>query len=129
LGSTWAAYLRAARRAADLTPAGLAKAASVGRATIYRYEAGEARPERVEIVIRIADALGLDLDEALIAAGLRPGAAVARPRRQVPPDPEVALLQRRLSDPATPERDREMIRDFLRAINRRLGDDDRAAAG
>src|SRR5690606_2516202 len=75
LGETWATYLSAARRAAGMSKSELAKVAQVGRATVFRWEAGESRPEQAEIVARVADVLGVDLDEALAAAGLRPSSA------------------------------------------------------
>jgi transcriptional regulator with XRE-family HTH domain len=118
LGGTWASYVRAAREHTGLTRAQLARAANVGRATVYRWEAGEQRPEQAEIVLRVARVTGVDLDEALAAAGLRPGHhAPETPRRQeLPIDPDVRLLLEQLADPDVPEEHKQLIRGQLRYL-------------
>lgn len=132
-GETWARYLTSARQAAGLTKAELARAAGIGRATVFRWEGGDTRPEQADIVARVADVLGVDLDEALAAAGLRPHPQPPdRPARQTPPvDPDVAYLLRRLADPLATEREKALIREFLRFAARQIAqqtDDDPPAA-
>src|SRR5690554_2569289 len=111
-GETWGSYARAARKHAQLSVADLAKLTGIGRATLYRWEGGDQRPERAEMVARWAETVGVDLDEALAAAGLRPMRDVPeRPTRQEPPaDPDLAWLAARLQDPTTSEAERELIR-------------------
>lgn len=116
----WAGYVRHAREHARLSRSGLAKAIGTSYATVWRWETGKQTPERATIVVRLAEATGVDVDEALAAAGLRPGHdAPAAPRDQRPPlDPDLALLARRLHDPATPRAEREIIRAALRHLAR-----------
>lgn len=122
LGEKWAAYLAAARERTGLTKAELAKAARVARATVFRWEAGESRPEQAEIVARVAEVLGVDLDEALGAAGLRPDPAVPdRPRRQeLPLDKDALYLMRRLADPDVSPEEKQFIRATLQRAARML---------
>lgn len=70
---TWATYVQAAREHARLTKTELARRIGKDRATIGRWEDGKNRPEDADLVARFADVLGLDREEALAAAGLRPG--------------------------------------------------------
>lgn len=134
-GRTWGDYARAARKAALLSVAELAKRTGIGRATLYRWEGGDQRPERAEMVARWAETVGVDLDEALTAAGLRPMHDVPeRPTRQQPPaDPDLAWLAARLQDPTTSEAERDLIRATVRHLARlaRLADadDQRREAG
>lgn len=117
-GERWASFVHAARERARLTRAELAARARIGRATIYRWESGEQRPERAEVVARLAEATGVDLDEALAAAGLRPATEQpSRPTHQRPPlPPELATIARRLTDPGVPEAEKISIRAQLRLI-------------
>lgn len=125
-GETWGSYARAARKHAQLSVADLAKLTGIGRATLYRWEGGDQRPERAELVMRWAEAVGVDLDEALAAAGLRPTkTAPARPATQQPPlDPDLAWLAQRLQDPRTSETERAMIRAALRHLAGLTGADE-----
>lgn len=87
----WATYARVARESALLSKAELARRLNVDRGTIHRWETGSNRPESPDMVAAFAQVLGLDLDEALAAAGLRPGAqAPAEPTRER--DEEVELI-------------------------------------
>ena len=81
---TWATYIKAAREHARLTKTELARRISKDRATVGRWEDGKNRPEDANLVALIADVLNLDIDEALAAAGLRPGV-------EAPPTPTVEL--------------------------------------
>lgn len=88
---TWAAYVQAARERAGLTKSGLGERIGKDRATVARWEDGKHRPNDAELVARVAATLGLDLDETLAAAGMRPGAtAPAEPTRER--DEEIELI-------------------------------------
>lgn len=77
----------------------LARQLGVDRATIYRWETGIQRPESADTVARFARITGIDTDEALAAAGLRPDAeALTEPTRE--PDEEEALIMRAPVDDA-----------------------------
>jgi transcriptional regulator with XRE-family HTH domain len=73
----WAAFAKAARESArdgrGISQSELARQLKVDRVTVWRWEAGQQRPEDPEIVARFADVLGIDRDEALAAARMRPG--------------------------------------------------------
>lgn len=122
----WASYVQAAREQAGLSRSELAKKIGTAYATVWRWETDRQRPERAEIVARFASVTGVDLDEALAAAGLRPTAAAPdRPAaQQVPLDPDLAYLQRRLEDPRTTDTERAMIRAALRHLAGLTGADD-----
>lgn len=69
----------------------LARQLQVDRATIYRWETGQQRPESADTVARFARITGIDTDEALAAAGLKPDTeAPAEPTRES--DEEEALI-------------------------------------
>lgn len=92
----------------------LARRVAVDRVTVYRWENGIQRPENVDVVKRVAEALGVEVDEALAAAGLRLDAdPPARPTREPPMPPELLELVRRLADPNTPQRDKDFIHRTL----------------
>lgn len=87
----WATYARVARESALISKAELARRLKVDRGTIHRWETGSNRPESPDMVAAFAQVLGLDVDEALAAAGLRPGVpAPAEPTRER--DEEVELI-------------------------------------
>src|SRR5690606_27830540 len=115
----WASYVQTARETSGLSRSELAKKIGTAYATVWRWETGRQRPERAEIVVRFASVTGVDLDEALAAAGLRPTAKTpSRPATQEPPlDPELAHLHRRLQDPRTSETELAMIRAALRHLS------------
>lgn len=117
---TWAAYIRAAREHARLSKTELARRVGKDRATIGRWEDGKNRPEDANLVVSVADVLGLDRDEALAAAGLRPGVeAPATPTVEI--DEEIHLVQ---TDPNLDEAMKRRIIDLI--LERR--ERDRAAA-
>jgi transcriptional regulator with XRE-family HTH domain len=65
----------------------------VDRVTVWRWENGQQKPEDADVVARLAAVLEVDLEEALAAAGLRPGiAAPTAPTRE--PDIEIEEIQR-----------------------------------
>lgn len=95
----WATYARLAREGAMLSKAELARRLGVDRGTVHRWEAGANRPENPDVVQAFAQVLGLDLDEALAAAGLRPGVeAPAEPTREVDEEIELVRTDHRLSE-------------------------------
>lgn len=68
----WATYARRAREGAGMTRAELAERLGKDHSTIYRWETGSYRPDSADTVAAWASAVGVPLDEALAAAGLRP---------------------------------------------------------
>lgn len=117
---TWATYAKAAREGALFSKAELSRRLQVDRGTIHRWESGATRPENPEVVQAFAQLLGLDLDEALAAAGLRPGVeAPAEPTREV--DEEIELVR------TDPKLDADMKRRIIGLILERR-ERDKAAA-
>lgn len=87
----WAKFAKAAR--GRMSQSELSRQLGVDRATIYRWETGQQRPENADTVARFAQVTGIDVDEALAAAGLKPGtAAPAKPTREL--DEEEQLIMR-----------------------------------
>ncbi|MDG4798947.1 helix-turn-helix transcriptional regulator [Micromonospora sp. WMMD980] len=114
---TWAAYVRATREHVGMSKVELARRLSVDRGTIGRWESGESRPERAPVVEAFAGLFGLDPDEALAAAGLRSGTtAQTRPSRDVPLDPDLKIIMRRLTSPDASEAEKATIRATLRYL-------------
>lgn len=100
---TWAIYAKAAR--GRINQSEFARRLGVDRATIYRWENGLQKPENAETVARFAQVTGVDIDEALAAAGLRPNVeAPAEPTRE--PDEEEARI---LRAPVDEEMKRRML--------------------
>lgn len=106
----WGRYIRAARTAAGLSVAALARRIGTSRETVFRWEAGKYRPDSADVVRRIAEVLGLPLDDVLAAAGFRP-TAPPPPEPARPPDPELDLIRQhpRLSA----QRKEQLIRYIL----------------
>lgn len=114
---TWATYVQAARERVGMTKTELARRLGVDRATIARWETGANRPEDADMVARFAHLFGLDLDEALAAAGLRPTARPpARPVKEPALDPDLVLLARRLADPKVSAAEKATIRATLQYL-------------
>jgi transcriptional regulator with XRE-family HTH domain len=116
---SWAALVTSGRSAAGLTKVDLARRIGISRNTLFRWEQGDNRPEDAGVVERTAAVLGLDLDDALIAAGLMP-AAIRNPRpRPAPPhhDPDIRRLIEIFDDPATPDVVRQQIVTMIRALD------------
>ena len=57
--------LRARREGLGITQAELAKTAGITTRTLYNYVSGERRPSNIEVVQRIANALGTTAEELL----------------------------------------------------------------
>ena len=77
--------LRARREMLGITQVELAKAAGITTRTLYNYESGERRPSNIEVVQKIANALGMTAEELLssgealvVEAHERGGAKAAR---------------------------------------------------
>lgn len=109
----WAAFVTAAREAAGLSKAGLARLIGVDRGTVFRWESGSNRPDDPTFVVRVATALGVSARDALRAAGLDP---IADPPPPPPPDPDVEIVRRRLLDPKVSEEEKHLIRAQLRYL-------------
>lgn len=106
---TWATYVGTAREAAFLSKAELARRLNVDRGTVHRWEAGQTRPENAAVVLRAAEVLGLDREEALAAAGFRPDVeAPAEPTLTL--DEEIELVR------TDPKLDLDMKRRIIEMI-------------
>lgn len=68
-------WLKAARQSAGLTLMGFGEKAGVSHSAILRLEAGDRSPSR-DMVIKLADALGVSRDAALFAGGFLPESAL-----------------------------------------------------
>lgn len=100
-----------------MSKAELARRLGVDRGTVIRWESNKSRPEDAHVVTRFAELFGLDADEALTAAGLRVAAATpTRPARDVPLDPDLKVIMRRLTDPNVSEPEKNTIRATLRYL-------------
>jgi transcriptional regulator with XRE-family HTH domain len=107
--NTWATFAKAAREGARMSQSELARRLDMERTTIWRWETGKQRPESADVVAAFADVLDIDLDEALAAAGLRPGAtALAEPTRER--DEEIELVA---SDPDLDDAMKQRIIDMI----------------
>lgn len=73
-----------------MNKAELGRRLGVDRGTVHRWETGQTRPDDATVVQTFAALFGLDLDEALSAAGLRPG---ERPDAPTPLDAELELVR------------------------------------
>ena len=103
-----------------LSKAELARRLQVDRGTVHRWETGANRPENPDVVQAFAQLLGLDVEEALAAAGLRPGVqAPAEPTREA--DEEIELVR------TDPKLDADMKRKIIALILERR-ERDKAAA-
>ena len=111
---SWATLVKRMRSATGMSGAELARRLEIDRATVWRWEAGRQKPESPDLIKAFADLFGLDVDDALIAAGLRPSGE--RPSRAEPTDPDVLKLLRLLADPDTPAETKEQIRAMMRAL-------------
>lgn len=116
----WSTLVAAVRSAMGLSKAAFGRLINVDRGTVHRWESGQFRPATAQDVVKFAKATGVDLHGALRAAGFLPLGPDERPAAppQPPLDPDLALLARRLADPATPRAEREIIRAALRHLAR-----------
>lgn len=126
----WSSYVTAARESANMSRKELAEAVGTVYATVWRWETGKQTPENGEVVARVAKVTGVDLNEALAAAGLRPGVdAPDRPARQDPPmDDDVRYLLRRLADPDVRAEEKRFIRATLQRAARIMQEQEALAA-
>lgn len=114
---TWATYVTSTRERIGMTKAELARRLGVDRATIHRWESGANRPEDADLVHHFADLFGLDTDEALTAAGLRPTRKpAARPTKEPPLDPDLVIILRRLANPDVSAAEKATIRATLQYL-------------
>lgn len=97
-----------------MTKVELARRLGVDRMTVTRWENGQNRPERGDVVQQVAELFAIDLDTALAAAGLRP--ATVTPIRPDPLDPLLVQARELFEDPATPAALKEQIRTTLQTL-------------
>lgn len=113
----------------------LARRLGIDRGTVHRWEIGQTKPEDPETVRKFAEALKLDLEEALAAAGLRPGqeAPTTATRHETPDEREIRIiwesglpadLKRRLIEhvKARQERDRKARAEEIKMIAEAMGE-------
>lgn len=114
----WPGYVQTAREHIGMTRRQLADAAGVNYVTIWRWETGKQTPERADAVVRFAEVTGVNVDEALAVAGLRPASDVPETPRyqQAPLDPDMAIINERLLDPSVSEEEKHLIRAQLRYL-------------
>ncbi len=94
----WATYVKRAREGVPMSQSELARRLGTDRTTVWRWENDRQRPENADVVAAVARVLQLDQEEALAAAGLRPGVeAPAEPTREL--DEELELVR---TDPRLP---------------------------
>lgn len=113
---TWATLVKRMRAATGMSGAELARRLDVDRATIWRWEAGRQKPESPDLIKAFADLFGLDVDDALMAAGLRPSGEALPATPREPTDPDVLKLLKLLADPDTPDATKTQIRAMMRAL-------------
>lgn len=114
---TWAALVRKVRGNMEISA--FARRLGVDRGTVHRWETGQTVPRGPEVVQRFAALFGLDLDQTLTVAGLRPATDEVAPTPEMRWDPDVMELQRMLDDPRTPPHIKDQIRTMaatLRAL-------------
>ena len=123
----WATFVATIRRAMSLDKTAFGRRIGVDRGTVHRWESGRFRPKSADDVARFAEGTGVDLHEALAAAGFIPSAP-ERPARP-PLDPDLAWLAARLQDPTTSATERDLIRATVRHLARLADADDQRRAG
>lgn len=106
----WATYVRAVRESLGLNKSAFAAKVGKDRGTIHRWEIGRNSPEDPDVVAQVAAVGGRPVDEALAAAGLRPGTPPPPPPTP-PPDPELDLI--RAHPRLSAARKKELIRWVL----------------
>jgi transcriptional regulator with XRE-family HTH domain len=135
----WATFAKAARESArdgrGMSQSELGRQLKVDRVTVWRWENGQQRPENSSVVARFAEILGVDLDEALAAASLRPDVEPPKqPTRERDEELEEILvadlpqrIKQELIEAVLSERERDkerrmqMIQRLIRAERRRAG--------
>lgn len=127
----WAGYVKVAREHARLSRSGLADKIGVSYATVWRWETGKQSPENAAVVARFAEVTGVDLNEALAAAGLRPGEeAPEQPTIQERPlDPVLAEVQRLLDHPGISDEAKAGYRALLHLMVERQPHPDQPRQG
>jgi len=115
--NTWATFARVAREDLGLTRDELAAALNVERTTVWRWETGKTTPNDQELVLRFAAVAEVNPDEALAAAGLKPGAVPpTEPTRESAMDPDVRTLLHMLADPNVNAATKAYIRRTLQIL-------------
>lgn len=108
-----------AARDRGMTDADIQRATGVGQSTFHRWRrgAGKGLPE-LERVRAFCRGVGVSIDEAMAALGVRLGRDAAEPEPPMPP--EIRTILRRLADPAVPDQHKIVIREMLIMIADRL---------
>lgn len=110
----WAREQRVAQR---YSQDDIARLTGYSQVTVSRAELGHAKPT-ADYVIAFANALGIDVSNALKAAGLIPSLPVGNARQPSPPPPEgIEVIERRLSRMTQAQRDHylRMFRAMIEA--------------
>lgn len=118
----WATFAKEARAAVvpAVSQSELARRIGTDRTTVWRWEHSKQKPDSPDIVLRFADALNVDRDEALAAAGFRPGVeAPPKPTREI--DDEIELVR------TDPKLDDDMKRRIITIILERRAREKSAA--
>lgn len=115
--NTWATFAGTARKDLGLTREEFADRIGVERTTPWRWETSRTVPNDQELVLRFAAVAGVDPDQALAAAGLKPGVQPpVEPVRESAMDPDVRILMHKLADPNVNAATKTYIRRTLRIL-------------
>lgn len=105
---------RALRRASDagISHRQIAEASGVGTSTFHRWRRGELRelPE-LDRVRAFCAATGASFEDAMAALGLTPARDNPEPEPALPQS--IRVILRALADPNVPDRDKQMLSEFL----------------
>jgi transcriptional regulator with XRE-family HTH domain len=113
-------------RIEGMTDAKISAASGVSSSTFHRWKLGQGRElPQLDKVRRWCQAVGASIDDAMQALGMTDAAPVATPEPPLPRDMRIIL--RRLTDPNTPESERDFIRKSLQMLAGTVAADARAA--
>lgn len=113
-------------RAQGMTDAKIYAASGVSSSTFHRWKLGEGRDlPQLDKVRRWCQAVGASVEDAMQALGMTDSAPRPTPEPPLPRDMRIIL--RRLTDPTTPDTEREFIRKSLQMLAGTVAADARAA--
>lgn len=101
----------AAAHAKGMTSVQIEEATGIRASTYHRWRRGEVAPT-IDKVRQFCAGLGIPANEALAALGVGPRSEP----EPTPMDPDIVILLRKLSDPATNPETKTYIRRTLRAL-------------
>lgn len=112
-------------RAAGMTDREIYKTSGVASSTFHRWRTNQGRglPELPK-VRAFCEATGVSIDEAMAALGMTDSAPT--PTAEPPLPREVRIIMRRLTDPTTPEVEKDFIRKSLQLLAGSIAADERA---